>query len=286
VPWLLRQPRRAAWASLRTARSALGRARRALAGGGGPKQPPLRVSRSWFNVAVSPQRSVAIQSVALSDLREVGRAAGASVNDVMLAAVGGALRRYLEERGLSTQEPLVAGVPLAVRGEGDERANAVTSVSVSLATDLADPAARLGAIRDAMAARKGERGGTLGEDLAAWADVPPPLVFSLISSAYIDLHIADYMDPICNVVVSSVPGPRETLYLGGARLVGIHPLGPVYSGVALNVTALGCGENLDFGLVACRGRMPDLWDLADALPAALAELREAVGAAQPAARAG
>jgi diacylglycerol O-acyltransferase len=286
VPWLLRQPRRAAWAGLRTTRSTLGRVGRALSGGSGPKAPPVHVSRSWFNVEVTPYRAVALQSLALADLREIGHAAGASVNDVMLAVVGGALRSYLTRRGVPTDAPLVAGVPLAVRGEGDERANAVTSVSVGLATDLADPAERLRAIHAAMTAHKGQRGGTLGEDLAAWADVPPPLVFSLISSAYIELHLGERLDPICNVIVSSVPGPPETLYLAGARLVGIHPLGPVYSGVALNVTAIGCGESLDIGLVACRGRMPDLWDLADAVPAALAELRAAVGAQPRAARAG
>lgn len=283
VPWLLRQPRRAAWAGFRTARSAVGRARSVR---GASKAPAPRVSKSWFNVEVTPHRSVAIQRLALSELRELGHRAGATVNDVMLAVVSGALRRYLTARGVATDAPLVAGVPLAVRGDGDERANAVTSVSVGLATDRADPAARLHAIRDAMAARKGERGGTLGEDLAAWTDVPPPLLFSLVSRAYLALHLGVRLDPVCNVIVSSVPGPPETLYLGGARLVGIHPLGPVYSGVGLNVTAVGCGGSLDVGLVACRGLMPDLWDLADALPAALEELRAAVAAAAPEARAG
>ena len=75
---------------------------------------------------------------------------------------------------------------------------------------------------------------------------------------------------------SNVPGPPESLYLAGARLAAIHPLGPVFSGLALNVTAMGCGDGLDVGLVACSRVIPDLWELADAFPTALAELRAAV----------
>ena len=119
---------------------------------------------------------------------------------------------------------------------------------------------------------------TVGEDLAAWADVPPPFVFSLLADAYVDLHIGERIDPICNLIVSSVPGPPATLYLGGARLVGLHPLGPIYSGLVLNITAMSCGDAMDVGLVACRGRLPDLWELADAIPGALEELADAVGA--------
>jgi len=281
VPWLARQPWRASRASARTARSLL---RRALLGRGEPEVPALEVARSWLNVQITPQRAVAYKSLALADLRAVGEPLGASVTDVLLALVSGALRRYLAARGVLPTAPLVAAVPVAVRGKDDERANAVTSVSVSLASDLTDPAARLLQIRDAMAAGKRTRGSSVGEDLAAWAAVPPPLVFSLLSEAYLDLHLAERIDPICNLVVSSVPGPPQPLHLAGARLVGIHPLGPIYSGVSLNVTAIGCADSLDIGLVACRGRMPDLWDLADAIPMALDELTDAVFADSPAAR--
>jgi diacylglycerol O-acyltransferase len=193
--------------------------------------------------------------------------------------VAGALRSYLEPRGLLPGEPLVAGVPLALRDEADERANAITSVAVSLATDVADPIARLVAIRDAMTVQKRRRHRTLGEDLAAWADVPPPVVFSWLARAYVDLDLEARMDPIVNLIVSSVPGPPRALYLAGARLAGIHPLGPIFSGMALNVTAIGCGDAVDVGLVACRKRLPDLWELARALPDALRELRPAAAEA-------
>jgi WS/DGAT/MGAT family acyltransferase len=273
LPWLLDQPGRATRAGLRTAWSAL---RRGLSRPDGDGVPDLEVPRSWLNVETSPQRAVAYQRLPLAEMRAVGRPLGASLNDVLLAVVSGALRRYLDARGVLSEESLVAGVPVAVRQAGDERANAVTSVSVGIATDLEDPIARLVSIRDAMAARKDDRGTTLGEDLVAWVEVPPPRVFSFLADLYLNLHLSERIEPVCNLVVSSVPGPPESLYLAGARLEGIFPFGPIYSGLALNITAIGCGDSMDIGLVACRGRMPDVWDLADAIPPALTELSKAV----------
>jgi diacylglycerol O-acyltransferase len=273
VPWLARQPLRAARAGAQSARAAL---RRALPGGAAPEAPEVRVPRSWMNVPVSPFRSVAYTSLPLADLRSAGRALDATLNDALLAVVGGALRRYLGERNQLPAESLAAGVPLAIREEDDDRANAVTSVLVGLGTDEPNPATRLQAIHDAMVTQRRRRRSTLGEELSAWADVPPPFVFSLMTRAYVDLDLEARVDPLCNLIVSSVPGPPEPLYLAGARLDGIYPLGPIYSGVALNVTAMGCGDDMEIGLVACRKRMPDLWDLADGIPVALAELAEAV----------
>ena len=281
VPWLWRQPLRAARAGFDTARSAL---RNARSGEPAPEAPELRAPRSFFNVAISPHRIAATTSLPLAEIRSVGRAADATINDVLLAVVAGALRSYLEPRGELPPEPLVAGVPIAVRDEGDERANAVANVNVSLATDLDDPSERLRALRDAMRLQKKRRGSTLGEDINVWLDVPPPLVFSLLARGVIESGLLHRMDPFWNLLVSSVPGPPESLYLAGARLVGIHPLGPIFDGLALNVTAVGCGGNLDFGLVACRRRMPDLWDLADAIPEALDELVRQKGVEVPSQR--
>lgn len=269
VPWLAGQP-------LRAVRASLGSFRRRLARRppepGDDDGPEARVRRAWLNTALSPFREVAWCSLPLERLRAVGHANGASVNDALLAVAAGALRRYAEPRGVLPEWPLVASVPIAVRDEGDERANAVSAASVSLATDREDPIERLCAIRDATRAKKGRRGRSLGQDLAAWADVPPPLLFSLATSAYFDLDLASRMTPLCNLVVSSVPGPREALYLAGARLEAIYPLGPVFTGMALNITAIGWGDRMDVGLVACRQAVPELWSLADALPEALAEL--------------
>jgi WS/DGAT/MGAT family acyltransferase len=278
LPWLMQQPLRALRAGLGTARWLFDRL--ASESGDEEEAPDVSVGRCWLNAPLSPRRSIAWVTLPLAELRGIGRAHDATVNDVLLAVMSGALRRYADPRELLPEQSLAAGVPVALSNEAG-RDNAVTAFVVGLATDESDPAERLFAIRDAMTRQKRRRGSTLGEDLVAWADVPPPLLFSLASRAYTDLDIEAWLTPVCNLVVSNVPGPPQALYLGGAKLVGIYPLGPVFSGIALNVTAMGCGDGLDVGIVACREVLPDPWALAEALPEALAELRAALAPPAP-----
>jgi hypothetical protein len=88
------------------------------------------------------------------------------------------------------------------------------------------------------------------------------------------------MSPLCNVVVSNMPGPPVPLYLGGARLLGIHPMGPVFDGMGLNITVLSReDETLDFGIVALGRLIRDPWPMARALRASLEELDEAASRA-------
>jgi diacylglycerol O-acyltransferase len=274
VPWLLGQPLRVARAAALSARTRL---RGAWRLGRAPERAPgPSASRTFLNAPTTPHRSVAWLALPLGELREVAREAGATLNDVLLASIGGALRAYLASSGVLPRVPLVAAVPVATRSEGDDRANALTMSTVSLATDVADPAGRLRVIRRATTASKAGRSRGGADELAVWADVPPPLVMSLAARAYLGLGLADRLPPVCNLLVSSVPGPTVPLYFAGARIVGIHPLGPIYTGMTLNVTAVGGGESLDLGIVGDRGQLPDLWELADAIPAALAELRAVV----------
>ena len=113
-----------------------------------PALTPLRrrlvevpVGRCWLNAPLSPRRAIAWVTLPLADLREIGHAHDATVNDVLLAVLAGALRRYAEPRDLLPEQPLAAGVPVALPNE-EGRDNAVTAIVVGLATDEADPAAR------------------------------------------------------------------------------------------------------------------------------------------------
>jgi hypothetical protein len=88
---------------------------------------------------------------------------------------------------------------------------------------------------------------------------------------------------MCNLVVSNVPGPPVPLYLGGARLLGIHPLGPIFDGMGLNVTVLSReDETLDFGVVALGRLLRDPWSLTSAMSSALKELRDRAGTSEEA----
>jgi hypothetical protein len=92
---------------------------------------------------------------------------------------------------------------------------------------------------------------------------------------YSGLRLANRHPVVHNLIISNVPGPPIPLYFNGGRLVELHPLGPVMDGAGLNVTVLSNMDAIGFGFIACRELMPDLWDLAEAVPDAVAELVEA-----------
>ena len=108
-----------------------------------------------------------------------------------------------------------------------------------------------------------------------WAELAAPIMFSLAARLYTSTRLADRMPAPFNLIISNVPGPPIPLYFCGARLVDLYPLGPILDGLGLNLTVLSNMDHMGFGFIACRELMPDLWDLAHAVPEALAELGKA-----------
>jgi hypothetical protein len=94
---------------------------------------------------------------------------------------------------------------------------------------------------------------------------------------YTRLRLAERLRPVINLIVSNVPGPPWPLYLAGARLVALHPLGPIFDDCGLNVTVISYLDHVDFGFLAARELVPDVDDLAAAVPQALADLMKAAG---------
>jgi len=141
-----------------------------------------------------------------------------------------------------------------------------------LATDLEDPADRLVAVHQSASEAKLLQAAMGSEALMDWFEVPVPALFSLATSLYARLHLSALHPPLCNVLVSDVQGPPVPLYFAGARLESIFPLGPIFDGVGLNITAVSSPDTLDIGLVACPDQLPDLWNLASGLRPALEEL--------------
>lgn len=240
---------------------------------------PRAAPHMMFNRRSSPERAYAYCSLSIVEVRDLAAKADATVNDVVLAVTAGALRRYLEARAAMPEESLVAGIPVSLHEKSDELANAYSVLMPRLATDIDDPVQRLVTIRDETRELKAARrqAGGFGDMLEA-AEVPPPWFYNLAARLYTGLHVVERMKhPFFNVLVSSVPGPPSPLYFAGARIVGLHPLGPVYDGMLLNITVIGREDALDIGLVACRRGVPELGTMADALPEALVALQRAFG---------
>jgi diacylglycerol O-acyltransferase len=229
-----------------------------------PFQTPLTI----LNGRVTGSRRLVAQSWSLQRIKTVAKALDATVNDIVLAMSGGALRRYLIDQGALPEQPLTAMTPVSFRpADAEIEGNSFSVVFATLATDLGDPLDRLRAIQHSMGEAKRLLKGMKTADIGIFTNIValPVLVPHL-------LRISGRTRPTFNVTVSNIPGPQEPLYWNGARLEGMYPLSIVTHGQALNITVTSCGESLDFGIVACRRSVPSAQRLIDHLDAALVEL--------------
>ncbi|HLM96529.1 MAG TPA: wax ester/triacylglycerol synthase family O-acyltransferase [Acidimicrobiales bacterium] len=240
----------------------------------GSPATPFRGPRTSFNRPVTANRSFAFTAVPLADVKAIKNAFGTTVNDVVLALCTTALRRYLQRRDELPDTPLTAAVPVSTRTQGEmgSYGNRVSGLFAMLPTDVADPIERLRAVRGAAEVAKGLYASGVEDALMEWADVPPPVAIALGVRLFTWTHLAEKVPPIFNLLISNVPGSPVPLYLAGAPVAAIYPLGPVLDNIGLNITILSHVDQIDFGLVSCPELMPDLWDLADEIPDALAEL--------------
>jgi WS/DGAT/MGAT family acyltransferase len=260
-----------------TARSVLNVVQRRRGTGGG-MAAPFTAPRTSFNQPITPHRRVAFATTSLEEVKEIKRTFGATVNDVVLTIVSGSLRKYLDAHGELPQKSLIATCPVSVRGEEEKDvigSNRVSAMFTSLSTDIADPVERLRVIHESNKGAKEEHNAIGADILTNWAEFAAPTTFSLAARAYTGLRLAERHPVIHNLVISNVPGPPFPLYFAGAKLVGLNPLGPIMDGAGLNITVLSYVDNINWGFIACRELMPDLWDLADAIPEAQAELLKA-----------
>jgi WS/DGAT/MGAT family acyltransferase len=153
--------------------------------------------------------------------------------------------------------------------------NRVSSMLVSLATDVEEPVARLAAIREGTRHAKDQEKAIGAEFLTDWTEFAAPALAARAARLASSTRVFERVGPIFNVVVSNVPGPPFPLYSAGARMVALYPMGPVADGAALNITVMSYFGTVYFGLVACPEVVPDVWGLAHDLQEAAAELRKA-----------
>jgi WS/DGAT/MGAT family acyltransferase len=235
---------------------------------------PYEAPATSFNGILSSHRSFTFSSLPLSQFRTVKDALGGTLNDVVLAVVSGALRRYLEERGELPEASLEASVPVSTRApeESGTWGNRVAAMYVSLRTDVADAKERLAAVAEAARASKREFADAEGAHLADVLELLPPPLAKLLFSRTTTLMKRLGRPSMANVIVSNVPGPRDTLYSNRSTLESFFSIGPVLEGIGLNVTAWSYREQLNFSLLADRRMVSDLWHLNDLLASSLEEL--------------
>jgi diacylglycerol O-acyltransferase len=253
APGVIRRPTRAVAGAVRAARAAHSSLNPA--------------GRAPLNAPISPRRHLARTCRALDDLRDIKRAHGGTVNDVVLAAAAGGLRRFLQDRG-ETPAPLKAMVPVNVRAKGSagDLGNRISFVFVDLPCDEPDALRRLRRVQAAMGRCKagGEPEGA--DYLLEAVEYAPRTVQHVIA------HLVSSARAF-NVVVSNIPGPPQPLYMRGCKLEEAYPVVPLADdhGVSIGMTTVA-GEAC-FGVYADAETLPD----ADALAAAIAESVDELG---------
>jgi len=262
------------WQALRLMRSTTSVVARTIerARAGTAMAAPLTAPRTAFNGNITGRRSVAFADLSLDRIKEIRHAVeGATVNDVVLAISGGALRRYLEERADLPTSSLLASVPVSVH-ETSQRtggSNKVSTIFARLGTDIADPVARLAQLALANANAKAHHKAIPADTLQEWAEFAAPRTFGLAVRLVASLKLAEKGPVIHNLVISNVPGPPVPLYFMGARIDALYPLGPVFHGAGLNVTVMSSNGKMHVGLIGCQDALPEIAELAEKFPAEL-----------------
>lgn len=240
-----------------------------------------RAPRTRFNGKVSPHRRFAFGSLALDDIKALKDEVGIKVNDVVVALCASAVRDWMLERGELPKEPLVALVPVSVRTteEKGTYGNKVTGMILPIPTDVEDPRERLMRAHKVLTRAKGETQGLPASLMTDVSNFLPPAIFTRASR--VALEITGRFRPALNLIVSNVPGPKVPLYCAGAEMLSYFPVSVVTDGVGLNITVMSYRDRVDFGIVVDHDMVDDAWSFADAMHAALEELKEAILPREP-----
>ena len=196
------------------------------------------------------------------------------MNDVVLAIVGGALRRYLIRERALPASPLLALVPVSTRERRKATGgNQLSALITTLATDVDDPVDRLAQITRVTNAVKRRHDETGLGSLVGLADLVPPRTAKTVARVTDQLGVARWGPLAYNVVVSNVPGPDIPLYCNGALVESAYPMGPITDWSAINVTVVSYRRQLTFGLVACPDVVPDIDQVRDDIDTTIDALR-------------
>ena len=236
-----------------------------------------RPPRTSFNGRISAHRRFAFGDVSLDRVRAVKSELGFTVNDVVVALCASSVREWLLARDELPREPLVAMVPVSVRTEEEqgEFGNRISAMIVPIPTNEPDALRRVRRTHELLRAAKQNFAALPASLLTdATAFIPPAVA---ARAARMTVELMGRTRPPLNLVISNVPGPRNPLFLAGARLESIVPVSVVIDGVGLNMTVMSYRDRMDFGIVSDRDQIDDVWPLVEGAVRALDELEHAVG---------
>lgn len=228
----------------------------------------LNAPKTILNTCITGSRRYAAQSYDFARFKNISHHFNGTINDVVLAVCGAALRQYLISQNALPDKPLIAMVPVSMREKEDNTTfgNKIAMLQASLGTHISDPEVRMLAIKKSVANAK---------DKISHMSKDEYILYSAMSLSPGSFHLATGLFPgwlPCNVMISNVPGPENAMYWNGAKMEGIYPISLPLDRAALNITMMSYNGQIDFGLTACRKSMPSMQRLLDYIEEAITEL--------------
>ncbi|MBC8187938.1 MAG: wax ester/triacylglycerol synthase family O-acyltransferase, partial [Proteobacteria bacterium] len=240
--------------------------------------PKSEIPRTRFNGRVSPHRVVEAITLSLADVKQIRkRVDGATVNDVILSVVGGALRRYLDHHDELPNGALSAFAPISTRTPEQMKTggNQVSGMFVRLHTDEPDAIRRLEKVYETTVSSKEITKAVGARSMTDVTQTMPGALASISGRLVARTGLMSRLSPVANCVVTNVPGPQIPLYFTGAKLVANFGLGLPMEGIGLFHCVLSYNGAISIAVTACRAQMPDPEFYAECLEASFRELREA-----------
>jgi diacylglycerol O-acyltransferase len=221
-----------------------------------------------LNVAIGPHRRYDVVRTALDDFKLVKNTFGGTVNDVVLAVVSGALREWLQTRGVRTEGlELRALVPVSIRGAGERGAlgNRIAAMRGPLPVYIEDPVDRLRSVRHAMDGLKESKQAVGAEVLSSMQNFAPPTVLAQASRL-------NFSTRLFNLIVTNVPGPQFPLYVRGRELESVFPVAFLPKDHALAIAIMSYNGQMNFGLLGDYDALADIAVIAHGIESSLEEL--------------
>jgi diacylglycerol O-acyltransferase len=238
---------------------------------------PFTAPRTPFNAPLGVARRNAGVSLPLARMKAVGKSVGATLNEVLLTTVDSAFNRYLRERGVLPDRPLVAETAMDLRKPGVESkgGNVVAILFVNLGQPDADPISRLRQVHKSSKATKEE-----AQNISPGAMMSFSLIPQFAAQVADKLGIAQELPPIANILVSNVKGLSKPYYLKGAQLQTTFTAPPIAPGMAMTIITCSYMDSIDVGMSSDRDAVPGLEQLAEYIGEAFEELEAAASAKQ------
>lgn len=251
----------------------------------------IQAPRTRFNGTVTPHRMFDARSFSLKEIKRIrALAQGATLNDVMLSVVGGAMRRYLDHYGELPDTSVTTMAPISVRDESEKNTmgNQVSAMFVPLGSHIPSVIERMRYVTEETVKAKGFTTALGARQSAEMAKLTPAPAMNIGAMLYSRLKLADHIKPVINTIVTNVPGPPVPIYSTGAKLTGLYGMLCLVDGVKLGHVVHSYVDEVTVSFTACRSAVPDpdfysqcLQDSFDAHLAATVELEEAANKPDP-----